>query len=155
VKLRRLVPGDVPAWAELSRVCEETYLEWAPPGWTVPEPPPGWADRYLGDDAWGLLAFADADLVATVAFRREGPELAHVGSLLVHPAFWRRGIAGDMMDRAEAEMVARGYTREQLWTPEGAPAEVFYRARGWERDGRREFHPWAGLQMVGYARALP
>jgi len=34
------------------------------------------------------------------------------------------------------EMVARGYVREMLWTPEGAPAEHFYRVRGWARDGR-------------------
>ena len=74
--------------------------------------------------------------------------------VLVHPSRWRRGIAGSMMDRAEAEMLARGYEREQLWTPEGAPAEAFYRSRGWTLDGRREWHPWAGLQMVGYARAL-
>ena len=60
-----------------------------------------------------------------------------------------------MMDRAEAEMVARGYTSAVLWTPDGAPAEQFYRSRGWARDGRSEWHPWVGLQMVGYARDLP
>ena len=37
---------------------------------------------------------------------------------------------------------------------EGAPAETFYRSRGWSLDGRREWHPWAGLQMIGYARDL-
>ena len=67
----------------------------------------------------------------------------------------------DLQPRARPETgrqrrlpLARGYEREQLWTPEGAPAEAFYRSRGWERDGRSEWHPWAGLQMVGYARAL-
>ena len=154
MNVRRLVPDDVDALTELSRVCDETYLDWAPPGWTVPIQPRGWADRYLKDDAYGLVAFDGSELVATAAFRHEAPLLAHVGMVLVHPSRWRRGIAGSMMDRAEAEMLARGYEREQLWTPEGAPAEAFYRARGWERDGRREWHPWAGLQMVGYARAL-
>ena len=35
------------------------------------------------------------------------------------------------MELAEAEMRARGYVREQLWTPKGAPAEQFYLAQGW------------------------
>jgi len=55
---------------------------------------------------------------------------------------------------AEAAMLERGCAREQLWTPEGAPAERFYAARGWERDGRRAWHPWVGLTVVGYARDL-
>ena len=143
------------ALTELARVCDETYLEWTPRGWIVPIAPRGWADRYLEDDAWALVAYEDERMIATVAFRHEADSLAHVGLVFVHPSRWRQGIAGRMMDLAEAEMVARGYVREQLWTPEGAPAEAFYRARGWERDGRREWHPWVGLQMVGYSRALP
>ena len=155
MNVRRLTRDDMAALTELARVCDETYLDWTPRGWIVPIAPPGWADRYLEDDAWALVAYDDEQLVASVAFRHERARLAHVGLVFVHPSRWRRGIAGSMMDRAEAEMVARGYAREQLWTPEGAPAEAFYRARGWERDGRREWHPWVGLQMVGYSRALP
>ncbi len=154
MNVRRLVADDVPALTELSRICDETYLEWTPPGWSPPTHPRGWADRYLQDDAYGLVMYEDEALVATAAFREEAPRVAHIGMVLVHPSRWRRGIAGSMMDLAEAEMLAREYVREQLWTPEGAPAEAFYRSRGWSRDGRREWHPWAGLQMVGYARDL-
>jgi GNAT superfamily N-acetyltransferase len=155
VNVRRLVADDLDALTELSHVCDETYLDWAPRGWTPPITPRGWADRYLQEDAYALVAYEGAELIATAAFRSEAPGLAHVGMVLVHPSRWRRGIAGSMMDRAEAEMLTRGYEREQLWTPEGAPAEAFYRARGWTLDGRREWHPWAGLQMIGYSRALP
>jgi GNAT superfamily N-acetyltransferase len=154
VNVRRLVADDVPALSELSRVCDETYLDWAPRGWSPPDHPRGWADRYLQEDAYGIVGHEGAELIATAAFRHEAPGLAHVGMVLVRPSHWRRGLAGSMMDRVEAELVIRGYSREQLWTPEGAPAETFYRSRGWERDGRSEWHPWAGLQMVGYARAL-
>ena len=152
---RPLDAGDMEALTELARICDETYLSWTPPGWTIPPAPPHWADRYLEDDAWARVALdRDGRLVATTAFRHHSEGLAHVGLVFVHPARWREGIAGAMLERAEAEMVARGYVREQLWTPEGAPAEAFYRSRGWVPDGRREWHPWVGLAMVGYARSL-
>jgi GNAT superfamily N-acetyltransferase len=100
------------------------------------------------------VACSESALVATVAYRRINQDLANVGLVLVHPSRWREGIAGALLDQSEEEMIARGYVREQLWTPLGAPAEAFYRSRGWERDGRREMHPWVGLEMVGYARDL-
>jgi GNAT superfamily N-acetyltransferase len=155
---RPLVAGDMPALTDLARVCDETYLEWTPPGWMVPAAPPGWADRYLAPDAWARVAIdAEGQLLATLAFRRADVDaaVAHVGLVFVHPSRWRQGIAGSMLSLAEAEMASRGYVREQLWTPEAAPAEQFYTARGWRRDGRREWHPWVGLEMVGYSRELP
>jgi GNAT superfamily N-acetyltransferase len=155
VNVRALTGADMDALTDLARDCDETYLEWTPKGWTIPIAPRGWADRYLEADAFIEGAF-DPELIATVAFRPSelGPDVAHLGLVFVHPSRWRQGLAGTMLDRAEAEMLARGYTREMLWTPDGAPAEHFYRARGWERDGRTEWHPWVGLQMVGYARDL-
>ena len=154
--IRALTGADEPALTALARACDETYLEWAPKGWAVPEPPPGWASKYFQPDAFIEGQF-EPDLAATVAFRTSelGPATAHLGLVFVHPSRWREGIAGALLDRAETEMVAREYVREVLWTPEGAPAEHFYRARGWARDGRAEWHPWVGLQMVGYARDLP
>ena len=154
--IKALTSADEPAITALARACDETYLDWAPKGWAVPEPPPRWANKYFQPDAFIEGRF-DPELVATVAFRRSdlAPSIAHLGLVFVHPSRWREGIASALMDRAEAEMVAREYVREVLWTPEGAPAEHLYRARGWERDGRSEWHPWVGLQMVGYARDLP
>ena len=154
MNLRPLTTDDVEALTELSRICDETYLDWAPRGWSVPVFPPNWLDRYLTDDAWGLLGWDGPDLIASVAFRSHAPEVAHLGQMLVHPSHWRQGIASRLLGLAEDEMRARGFVREQLWTPKGAPAEAFYRAHGWERDGRREWHPWAGLEMIGYAKAL-
>ncbi len=100
------------------------------------------------------VAYAGEELIATVTFRPHDAATAHVGLVFVHPSRWREGIAGAMLALAEAEMRARGFTRERLWTPLGAPAEQFYAAAGWERDGRREWHPWVGLEVVGYARDL-
>ena len=154
MNLRPLTPGDVDALTALAHVCDETYLEWARPGWTVPVQPPRWTDRYLRGDAWAMLGWESDQLVASVAFRSDSSDVAHVGQVLVHPSRWRQGIAARLMALAEEEMQARAYTREQLWTPKGAPAEQFYVALGWHLDGRREWHPWAGLEMVGYAKEL-
>jgi GNAT superfamily N-acetyltransferase len=154
VNLRPLTAEDVDALAELSHACDETYLEWMPPGWTVPVAPPNWMDRYLTEHAWGLLASDEDVLVGSVAFRPLSSEVAHLGQLLVHPSRWREGIASRLLALAEDEMRARGYVRAQLWTPDGAPAQKFYVARGWRLDGRREWHPWAALEMVGYGKAL-
>jgi GNAT superfamily N-acetyltransferase len=155
--IRALTSADEPALTVLAQACEHTYLEWAPRGWTVPITPPGAANPYFEPDAFIEGCFDGDALVSTVAFRPSelGGPIAHVGLVFVHPSRWREGLAGRMMDRAEAEMVARGYTSAVLWTPDGAPAEQFYRSRGWARDGRNEWHPWVGLQMVGYARAMP
>ena len=151
LRVRAMEAGDEGALRALVRACDETYLAWAPRGWRVQEQPRSWPGRYL---ACGLVAVSGDDLVATVSYRRIDDELANVGLLFVHPARWREGIAGALLDLSEADMVARGFVREQLWTPLGAPAEAFYGSRGWARDGRRECHPWVGLEMVGYARDL-
>lgn len=155
---RPLTSADLDALTALARACDETYVEWTPKGWTVPEAPAGWANKYLRPDSYIEGAFdAAGRLVATVAFRRSdvAADVAHLGLVFVHPLRWREGIAGAMLSRAEAEMVVRGYVSEILWTPAGAPAEAFYRSRGWVRDGRTDWHPWVGLDMVGYARDLP
>jgi GNAT superfamily N-acetyltransferase len=154
---RPLTAGDLPALTDLARACDETYLAWAPAGWSVPEVPPDFATKYLTPSAWMRGAFdRSGTLVATVAFRVADHDaaVAHVGLVFVHPSRWRERIAATLLTLAESEMVARGFVREQLWTPDGAPAERFYTARGWSRDGRTEWHPWFGLQMVGYARDL-
>ena len=51
-------------------------------------------------------------------------------------------------------MVARGYVREQLWTPEGAPAEHFYAARGLGARRAPRLAPVGRADVVGYARDL-
>ena len=120
----------------------------------APVAPPRWADRYMRPDAWSLLGWDDDELIASVAFRPHSYDVAHIGQVIVHPSRWRQGIASRLLALAEAEMRARGFLREQLWTPHGAPAEKLYATLGWTLDGRREWHPWAGLWMVGYSKAL-
>jgi GNAT superfamily N-acetyltransferase len=164
--VRPLEVGDAEGLVALVRACDETHREWAPSGWEPPAVSVGWAESFLAPDRWARVV-DNGSIIGAVAFRQahvqpapgpaEGPPLdgvAHLSILFVHPSHWRQGLAGRMLDTAEAEMAARGFVREMLWTPEGAPAERFYAARGWERDGRRAWHQWVGLMVVGYARDL-
>jgi GNAT superfamily N-acetyltransferase len=158
---------DAEAIAALVRACDATYREWLPPSWTPPEVGADWAARFGDADRWSIV-IADGDaLVGFASFRpavheespgepggMRLPGVAHVGAVFVAPTHWRRGIAARMLERAEDAMRAAGYSRAVLWTPEGAPAERLYSALGWARDGRRAWHNWVGLTVVGYAKGL-
>ena len=164
LEARPPVPADADALRGLVAACDRSYLDWAPAGWT---PPADWSARLGEPGRWSLGVFAGEDLVAYASFRPARhepapgaatgpplPGLAHVAALYVHPAQWRQGIGTAMLARAEAEMRTRGYDSARLWTPEGAPAERFYAAHGWRRDGQSGWDGWLGLQMVGYAKRL-
>jgi GNAT superfamily N-acetyltransferase len=160
--------ADARAVGELMRACDETYAAWAPAGWSAPPLLPDWRVRLEDAGRWSRVAVdAAGAVVAFVSFRQARsldppggpagqpvPGVAHVGALFVHPSRWREGIASALLARAEAAMLAGGYGRALLWTPSGAPAERFYRAHGWEADGRSGFHDWLGLPVVGYAKTL-
>jgi GNAT superfamily N-acetyltransferase len=157
---------DADALAALVRACDQTYRSWLPAGWSPPEVGPDWAVRFMEPDRWSVLIEDDGEVVGFTSFRQAyegvppaatGPVLdgvAHVGAVFVLPSHWRRGIARRMLDLAEDEMRARGFVRAMLWTPDGAPAERLYVSLGWERDGRRMWHDWVGVWVVGYAKAL-
>jgi GNAT superfamily N-acetyltransferase len=164
---RAPAPAAGDALRALVAACDRSYLDWAPAGWTPPAVSTDWSARLGEPGRWSLCAFAGDDLVAYASFRPAQhepapgaatgpplPGLAHVAALYVHPARWGQGIGTAMLARAEAEMRTRGYDSARLWTPEGAPAERFYAAHGWRRDGQSGWDGWLGLQMVGYAKRL-
>lgn len=168
IDIRRAGPEDVEGIVSLIVTCDESYVVWAPDGW---QPPDGGRERVR----WNVRLSEDSH-VAEVAVERSGrvvgvvtwtrsfavPDelaepgrrLAHVSGLFVHPERWRQGIAAELLDRAELAMRARGFGLAELWTPEDAPARSFYEARGWRRDGRREWFEELALPIVGYAKTL-
>jgi GNAT superfamily N-acetyltransferase len=168
LRVRAAQANDGGAIVSLMRACDETYVSWAPPGWTPPAPPPEWPSRVSDASYRADVAVDGADrLVALVGWRPAGsgdgpgggggeplPGIAHLGVLLVHPSRWREGVGAALLAQAEAAMAAGGYRHARLWTPAGAPAERFYRACGWGVDGRSGFNPWLSLEVVGYAKAL-
>jgi GNAT superfamily N-acetyltransferase len=86
-----------------------------------------------------LAAFADADLVGTVqvilALPPNQPHRGEIAKLLVRRSARRRGIAGLLMERAEAEARAEGKTLLVLDTVTGDDAERLYERLGWTRVG--------------------
>ena len=163
--------GDEPALAALIAACDETYREFAPPGWEPP--PPGrelerWRGRITDGSWWtrvaeepgrrivGLICFTQA-----VAERADGtraleplPGRAHISAVFTHPDRWRQGVAAAMLAHAEDAMRTAGYVEAQLWTPEQAPARRFYEATGWAHDGRRQWLAELAMPIVAYVKAL-
>ncbi|WP_187368786.1 GNAT family N-acetyltransferase [Baekduia soli] len=168
MRLRAAVRGDIPELTALVRRCDESQRAWA--GADVPIPAPEgeeleWDLRFARTGAWihvavdedggaiaGVVAFATGQ--ASRTDRTLVPCLAHVSAVFVDPGHWRQGIARTLLGVAEDAMRGRGYTRAQLWTLEGSPAEQLYTALGWRRDGRRDHFPPMGLDIVAYVKAL-
>jgi GNAT superfamily N-acetyltransferase len=78
----------------------------------------------------------------SVGVWREGDKPAEgVGELFtiyVDPAHWSTGVGRALIARAEESMRRSGFVEGRLWVLDGNErAERFYRAAGWERDGRK------------------
>jgi GNAT superfamily N-acetyltransferase len=180
--VREPAEDDVPGIAALVAACDETYREWAPPGWEPP-PPGRELDRWRGriaDGSWwtrvaaepggrivGLVCFTQAvvqRMLPTPPGRPAAPEgvltvepipgRAHVSAVFTHPDRWREGIAAGLLAIAEAAMRAEGYREVQLWTPREAPARRFYEASGWRHDGREQWLAELALPIVAYVKPL-
>jgi GNAT superfamily N-acetyltransferase len=86
-----------------------------------------------------LAAFAEGELVGTVqvvlAMPPNQPHRAEIAKLLVHRAARRRGVAEQLMARAEAEARAEGKTLLVLDAVTGDDASRLYARLGWTTVG--------------------
>jgi ribosomal protein S18 acetylase RimI-like enzyme len=86
-----------------------------------------------------LAAFADGEIVGTVqvilAVPPNQPHRGEIAKLLVHRSARKRGVARQLMERAEAEARAAGKTLLVLDTVTGDAAERLYERLGWTRVG--------------------
>jgi GNAT superfamily N-acetyltransferase len=168
VELRAPGQDDVDGIAALVGACDNSYREWAPPGWEPP-PPGRELDRWRGrvtDGSWwtriaverggrvvGLVCFTQA-VASSPPWVEPIVGRGHISAMFTHPDRWREGIAAAMLAAAEAAMREAGYADAQLWTPEDAPARRFYEAHGWTHDGRRQWLPDLALPIVAYRKTL-
>ncbi|WCB93738.1 acetyltransferase [Baekduia alba] len=166
IALRAATRADIPELTALVRRCDESQRAWA--GTDVPMPASEgeeleWEVRFARSAAWIQVAVEGEAILGAVAFaqatvaredRTPIPGVGHVSAVFVDPPHWRRGIARLMLDAADAAMRAAGFSRAQLWTLDGSPAEQLYTALGWSRDGRRDTFPPMGLDTVAYVKEL-
>lgn len=85
-----------------------------------------------------VAALANGEVVGTVqivlALQQNSPHRGEIVQLLVHRAARRRGIAQQLMERAEAEALAEGRTLLTLDTADET-AERLYERLGWTKVG--------------------
>ena len=89
--------------------------------------------------------------------REEGAENeGELYAIYLHPSRWSQGIGRALLERAEESMRASGFEQAILWVMEGNErGERFYRAAGWERDGRKvETFQGAEVAELRYRKAL-
>jgi GNAT superfamily N-acetyltransferase len=165
--IRPATAADAPILARTVWEGFDSYREFAPPGWDPPAELLELAnirERLRLPDAWCRLAEADGEPAGHVAMlaarEREEPRppipgLAHLWMLFVRRRWWGSGIAPRLLRLVVAEAGARGYERMRLYTPAGqARARAFYEREGWRSDGRVEYEPMLGLELVEYRREL-
>jgi GNAT superfamily N-acetyltransferase len=146
----------------------ETYRAWAPLGWTPPVVGEGDPERFASalarPDVWFLVALSDGTVIGHVALSlstREDPVPPPLGTVFLWELFVRaewhgQGVAPVLVRAAVTEALRRGFSRIQLWTPEGAArARRFYEREGWTLAGRVHPHSDFGLPTVEYARSIP
>ena len=95
-------------------------------------PRPGSA-TFVVEDGGEVVGFA------TVGASRDGDtEEAELYAIYLHPSCWDRGLGRALLQRAEESMSSSGFRKAVLWVLEGNErAERFYRAAGWQPDGRK------------------
>jgi ribosomal protein S18 acetylase RimI-like enzyme len=79
-----------------------------------------------------------------------------IGTFFVAPECWRRGVGRALMDSALSDLRRRGYLSCTVWSfAANDPANAFYEALGFERDGaERTEEAWAHIPEVRYRRSL-
>lgn len=147
IAISSLVTADCEALVpDLVRLTVEAVDGGAQLGWDRPLDPNDaaryWAERiphFDGDDRALFAAFAGDDLVGAVQRERgrlpTGRHRAEIATLMVLPAWRRRGIARALMAEIEDDAFARGIDTLVLDTVPGDAAEALCRATGYERCG--------------------
>jgi len=171
ISTRRATIDDLDALVADIQAGFDSYVEFAPLGWTPPEVDAEgrWmAERLLDEGTWALLALAGSDPVGHIAFtparlRRAGqpwasattiPGLGHLWQLFVLPAWWGRGVAPVLHAAAITELRAQGYEAVRLYTPAlHARARRFYERRGWRASGE-EWNEDLVLMLIEYRLSL-
>jgi GNAT superfamily N-acetyltransferase len=147
IEVRRLSAGEVAEHLDgLAAVLADCVAGGASVSYMAPFTD---ADARAAFEAWAaeveqgrrlvLAAFDGDELVGTVqvilAVPPNQPHRGEIAKLLVHRSARRRGVAAQLMERAESEARAEGKTLLVLDTVTGDDGERVYTRLGWNRVG--------------------
>jgi len=89
---------------------------------------------FVVEDGGEVVGFASVGASRDEDAEQEGELYA----IYLHPSRWDRGIGRALLLRAEESMRSSGFRQAVLWVLDGNErGERFYRAAGWEQDGRK------------------
>ena len=117
------------------------------------EPRPGSA-VFVAEEDGSVVGFASVG-----AWREDDDVVDGIGELFaiyLSPTRWGTGAGRALIERAEASMRESGFVEARLWVlEENERAERFYRAAGWEADGRKvDTFQGAEVAEIRYRKAL-
>lgn len=164
VEIRRALPGDGPAIAEVRRESWRAAYAGLMPDELL-------AGMSADGEAWeraisseradtGLLVVDDGGIRG---FSTHGPDRAgapHTGeiaAIYLHPDVWGRGWGRALIGAAEADLVSFGFDRAVLWVlSTNDRARGFYERLGWTDDEVEKIEEWDGhpLPHARYSREL-
>jgi GNAT superfamily N-acetyltransferase len=167
VEIRDARPGDearvadvhVRAWKRAYRgLLPEDYLA----GLTPEQRIPGYRFGDASGDPQTLLALDGEELLgfSTFGASRDADALGagELYALYVDPERWRSGAGRTLVEATRERLLGRGHDEAILWVLDGnEPAERFYAADGWRRDGASRWEdPWGVRSLVHrFRRPLP
>jgi GNAT superfamily N-acetyltransferase len=166
LELRDARPGDEPAVGEVHvRAWKQAYRGLLPGDYLDALRPEhriaGY--RFAGEAPPHTLLAIESGLL--LGFATFGPArdadaqgAGELFALYVDPDSWRGGAGRALLAAARGRLHADGHEQAILWVLEGnVPAERFYEADGWRRDGASRWEdPWGvRSRVLRYRRALP
>jgi len=109
-----------------------------------------------------LVAELDGEIAGWASFGGgrddDSRELAELAGLYVDPNAWARGVGHALIERAQHELAAAGWTDAYLWVLDGNDRAIrFYERHGWRADGGEKFGEGGsveGLHELRYVRPL-
>ena len=167
VEIRDARPGDeravaevhVRSWQSAYRdLLPEEYLDGLRPEHRIP----GYRFGEDGAAPRTLLAIEGATVLGFATFGasrdEDAPGAGELFALYVDPERWRAGAGRVLLARTREGLHALGHREALLWVLRGnEPAERFYEADGWRRDGASRWEdPWGvRSQVFRFRRTLP
>lgn len=104
-----------------------------------------WVQRIEQYPCQTLVAEIDKAIVGVIFWEAHSAYQAEIGSLYLHPFYWRQGIGRQLMASVLKDMRHEKIVRVNLWVMSGnLRAERFYLANGFQYDGQRRLRQMAG-----------